>query len=432
MALCRTLCAAAAVAQASALAVTLLAGGNGTSNPRPFSLNATSADGGLGYASVDAWDGVTRSLLLLARNNSDGSTAGPWLHVSTLVSDVTPGAVVTGGGCIQLPGKWNASIACAYEHSLPMTGGDTVYQLQLVTSRDAGATWSLPGAIAGAVSAQAGVHSPTLYVTARRGSDASPVLRCVYVAEAAAGSGGGALTSVLTQMESFDAGATWTPVRGDGASVAVPGAYLGSPAITQLSDGSLLLVFHGAPAGTPPGGAGGWAVWSARSFNGGDSWGQVAPLHAPADASCAAGLPSAAVCLLTNKIVVVFASNEPLEGGGCTARPAAHGAAYSGATGWAPAFLESVSGFLDADNASAPLNFTAAPRARVPVTGDGNATQPCVFVDFQSVGRSGPGGEGSVDDIPTRTMRVAYVSAGGGPAGTQPGAFLSDGTLCLS
>jgi hypothetical protein len=421
-----------------AVSATLLAAGG--THPVPFPVNASVDDGQgqVAFASVTVANASAggAAVLLLQRNAT--STTGPWDVVSTLAT-----GAVGNASCIQLPDHLNSSLACVFEEA--STGGGS--SLQLAVSADWGVTWAAPHTVA-STAAGGGLWQPTIYLGSER-DDAKPLIRVVY----AAGPAWGAPGTALVQATSADGGATWS-----NATVVVPsspGAGLASPGITTLSDGSLLLVFQTTTATAPPGGGGASSsVQSVRSFDGGRSWGQQVTVYAPpAGSGCVAGAPTVAVCMLTYKINVVFTTNTPFDGSACTS-------AASATTTAAPPlpYLGLVASFVLGANTSAPLNFTGAPLARIPTVDGGPAAAPSLYVDLQSSGArtAAAAAAAAVDeaaapdapdvvaaslllrgahaapkqvsaDIPTRTMRVAYTSLS--PAG---GAYLADGTICLS
>ena len=405
--------------------------------PVPFMVNASS-NSPVAFATVDRFEGAVSSVSLLRRN--DSSTTGPWIPYGVVASQTSQTAMLSSGMCVQLPAQWDSALVCAYQNrSLTGRGGSSI---KVARSGDYGVSWATIGTAA--VSDGPGLWQPFLYLAQDAGSG-KDVLRMVYAADQAQAGG----DSWLVQAQSTDAGGTWTPLGTD-AIIAITGAILREPGVTSLSDGSLLLVFER----TPTAGGSAW-VQAVRSFNGGAGWEQLVDVFVPPPGSnCNAGAPKAAVCLLTDKINVVFLTDLPVDGSGC---PVAHAAASVG-SGWLDSTsLGLVAGFLDANNASAPLNFTGAPLARIPAVGDAPVTAPSVFVDVQSAGASS---STAVDDEAcsrtattdhdaadakcaqrsndadgsalTHTMRVAYYTPGGGGGKALPGAYMSDGTLCLS
>lgn len=405
---------ACALRAVNAVSATLLAAGG--THPVPFPVNASVDDGQgqVAFASVTVANASAGGAAVLVLQRNATSTTGPWDVVSTLAS-----GAVGNASCVQLPDRLNASLACVYEYGS---------SLQLAVSADWGVTWAAPHTVATS-SGSGGLWQPTLFLGSERDADATPLITAVY----ASGPAWGAPGSALMQATSADGGVTWTP---GSVVVSVPGAGVSSPAVTTLSDGSLLLVFQQTVAAAAAGSALS-TVQSVRSFDGGRTWGQQVTVYAPpAGSGCTAGSPTVAVCMLTYKINVVFTTNTPFDGSACTAGGGAPPAPYLGL----------VASFVLGANTSAPLNFTGAPLARIPTVDGGPAAAPSLYVDLQSSGAGATAGAASLlrgsarslpskatatrgadATIPTRTMRVAYTSLS--PGG---GAYLADGTICLS
>jgi hypothetical protein len=398
---------AAAAGVAAAMHATLLSPAP-AGYPVPFLVNGTAAFATLESPTPDG----TRRIVLLSRNAS--AEEGPWDFVSVVVEDATPGVDLANCYCVQLPGPAAdaAAVVCAYRHHLPGAGGaGTTYRIRATRSTDGGATWAAPVTV---TEGPVGVWEPFLYVAPQpaagaagaagagaAGVAAPPLLRMLYSAELTNGG-----EQDVVQQDSADGGLTWSAVT---ARVHTAGSRNGMPGVAPLSDGSLLMVLEGFWAGVW-----GWfTVNSVRSFDGGDTWVQPVVVFQP-PSGCNAGAPKVGLCALTNKINVVFMTNDGGGGGG---------GCPGGSGGWPnDAALGLRAGFLSADNTSAPLNFTGAPVAHIPTVAT-TALWPALFVDVQNNGAGAAGGGGGGGNA-ADSMRVAYQSA--------DGAYLTDGTLCLS
>jgi hypothetical protein len=188
-------------------------------------------------------------------------------------------------------------------------------------------------------------------------------------------------------------------------------------------------------------------VNSARSFDGGITWQQPLIVYAPPLSSgYDAGSPQVAVCPLTGKITVVYMTNEPYSA--ATGNGQA-GRSLQGCSGLWPdcARLQISSTFLNAQNASAPLNWTASPLGNVPLLTE-SAYWPAFFLDVSSTltaepsaaeqgapaplatANSGAAAEAAL--APKRTpgvglvysLRVAYQATDGSAA-------MTDGSFCI-
>ena len=369
---------------------TLLASPGGY--PVPFLVGAQA------YATAEAASGGERRILLLARPPG-APAAGPWLAAGVVAADATPGVDLANAQCLSLAA--DGAIVCAYRHHLPAAGGGMLYRVRATRSADNGSSWAPPVDV---LTGSTGLWEPFLYA-----APGGAPLRMLVSAELTNGG-----EQDIVQVASSDGGRTWGPIT---ARVHTPGSRNGMAGVAQLWDGSLLMVLEGFW------GRGGWGAFtvnSVRSFDGGESWGQPALLHAPPD-GCDAGAPKVGQCGLdqhtnTWRITVVFMTNAPANGSACA--PGARAAWPSGAA------LGVTAGFLDASNTSAPLNMTAAPVGYVPIDAP-SALWPAVFMDIMSEGGAaderGSGGPPLERDV----LRVAYQAADGA-------AYLTRGDLCIN
>jgi hypothetical protein len=125
----------------------------------------------------------------------------------------------------------DGSLLCAYRHHNG-TGTQRIYRIQLARSLDFGVTWDLVTTI---VSGPTGVWEPFLYQPML--PNGTFVLRVAYSAEITNGG-----EQDIVQQESYDNGATWSPVI---SRIHTVGSRNGMPGIALLPDGSLLAVFEG-------------------------------------------------------------------------------------------------------------------------------------------------------------------------------------------
>jgi hypothetical protein len=252
--------------------------------PRLLSLSG----GGAGIGAVlEAPTPAQRRLLYLPRSPATGAWGAPAL-IAAAAMDAAGSVDLANGALLQLP---NGTLLCAFRHH-DGVGAARVFRLQVAASQDAGRSWA---PLATITSGPTGVWEPFLFLTA------AGALRVAYAAEL---TNGGEQDIVV--RAGAGGGASWGPPLG---ALHSPLTRNGMPGVAALRDGSLLVV-HEAFVGAA------CAVHSARSVDGGATWGQRQVVRAPA-LPARAGSPQVALCAGGGgSVCAVFMSSEAGVGGG--------------------------------------------------------------------------------------------------------------------
>ena len=268
---------------ALALAALPLPAGAGLIQPAPaYYPRLISLQGGGAGAVLEAPTPQQRRLLYLPRS---AHAWGPPALIAAAAMDSAGSVDLANGSLLQLA---NGTLLCAYRHH-DGVGTARVYRLQVSASADLGRTWALAATI---TQGPTGVWEPCLFLTA------SGALR---VASAAAVTTGGEQDFVL--RAGLGGGEGWGPIL---SRLHTPGARNGMPGVAVLPGDGSLLVVHEAFVGPA------CSVRSARSGDGGGTWGQRQEVRAPA-LPARAGSPQVALCRNGTAACAVFMSSE---GGG--------------------------------------------------------------------------------------------------------------------
>lgn len=276
------------------------------------SLNITA------LAAVERPTSTARRIALLAQAN------GAWGERSTIVEDADTTADLANPMLLLLP---NGTLLCAFRHH---TGPSLarIYRIGIAASTDAGASWSVLPPV---ISSSTGVWEPFLFIEPHSG-----LVSVLYAAEITNGG-----EQDIAMQQSTDGGASWGPVS---SRIHTPFSRNGMPGVAALPDKSLLAVFEGFWTGKWDA----YTVNSARSFDGGQTWGQRQIVHAPSSSEFDSGSPQIALCPSMSLVCTVYMSNE----GSTSQEPP---------TAWPNgAHLASNCAPLSTTNISAPINWASS------------------------------------------------------------------------